>query len=127
MPVLHRDLETHSLVKLKNAGHWCYAAHPTTRVLCYAFAVDDAPVQLWVPGRKIPEEFAQAAHNPDWLVVAHNDAFESAIEELVLAPKFNWPLVPLVRHRCTQATSLASAMPGKLETVAKALDLLQQK
>jgi hypothetical protein len=96
-------------------------------VLCYAFAVDDAPVQLWLPGQKIPEEFVQAAQNPDWLVVAHNDAFESAIEELVLAPRFNWPLIPLARHRCTQAISLASAMPGKLETVAEALNLLQKK
>jgi DNA polymerase len=127
MPVLHRDLETYSVVKLKDAGHWCYAANPATRVLCYAFAVDDAPVQLWVPGQPIPVEFVEAAHNPEWLVVAHNDAFESAIEELVLGPQFNWPLVPLVRHRCTLATSLASARPGTLEKVAEALDLPQKK
>jgi DNA polymerase len=127
MPVLHRDLETYSVVKLKDAGHWRYAADPTTRVLCYAFAVDDDPVQLWTPGQKIPEEFVEAGHNPDWLVVAHNDAFESAIEELVLAPQLGWPLIPRVQHRCSQAVSLASAMPGALEKVADALDLPQKK
>jgi DNA polymerase len=127
MPVLHRDLETFSAVKLKDAGHWRYAADPTTRVLCYAFAVDDGPVELWTPGQNVPEQFVEAAHNPDWLVVAHNDAFEFAIEELVLAPRFNWPLIPLVQHRCTQAISLANAMPGALEKVANALDLSQKK
>jgi hypothetical protein len=48
--VLHRDYETRSLVALKSVGVNQYAADPSTKVICVAFAVDDDPVQLWRPG-----------------------------------------------------------------------------
>src|SRR5262249_7666089 len=78
------------------------------------------PVAIWTPGQPIPEVFIAAAGNPDWLIVAHNDAFESAIEERILAPRYNWPLVPIERHRCTMAAALAAALPGKLDAAAAA-------
>jgi len=84
-------------------------------------------VQLWTPGQPTPTEFIEAARNPDWLICAHNDFFESVIEELILAPQFGWPLIPLAHHRCTMAMALAAALPGKLESVAKVLALPQQK
>jgi DNA polymerase len=90
-------------------------------VLCCAFAVDDEPVQLWVPGNPIPPEFLEAARDPGWVIIAHNDQFETAIEELVLHPRFGWPLVPIERHRCTMAACLASALPGGLDKAAVAL------
>jgi DNA polymerase len=95
--------------------------------LCVAFAVDDAPVQLWTPGQPIPKEFVEAARDPSWHVCAHNDGFESSIEELVLAPRFGWPLVPLDRHQCTAARCCANALPRELEKVAKVLELPHQK
>jgi DNA polymerase len=127
MPVLHRDIETDSDLDLRESGAWRYAADPSTTIVCIAFAVDDGPVRLWLPGQPIPSEFYEAARNPDWLVCAHNDFFESAIEERILAPQLGWPLVPLARHRCTLSMTLAAALPGKLESVAKALALPQQK
>src|SRR5215831_6187780 len=69
---------------------------------------------------------ATAAGN-DASDLAHNDAFERAIEELILCPRYAWPLVPLARHRCTMALALAAALPAKLETVAAALRLPFQK
>jgi DNA polymerase len=127
MPVLHRDLESRSEINLKAAGAWRYAAGATTEVLCVAYAVDDAPVQLWIPGQPIPKEFVEAAQDPSWHVSAHSDAFESAIEELVLAPRFGWPLVPPERHRCTAAMCCANALPRELEKVAEVLRLPHQK
>ena len=84
--VLHRDYETRSRVDLKKVGAAKYAADPSTEVLCVAYAVDDGPVQLWRPGDPVPAEFIEAAANPSWVVAAHNDAFESAIEQHVLRP-----------------------------------------
>jgi DNA polymerase len=119
--LLHRDFETFSTIDLKAVGPWRYAAEPTTGVWCVGYAVDDVPPEIWVPGWPIPAAFIEAARDPDWLVVAHNDMFERAIEEQILAPRYGWPLVPIERHRCTMASALAAALPGKLDSAAEAL------
>ena len=125
--ILVRDFETRSAASLKLCGAWRYAADPTTEVLCVGFAVDDGPVQMWIPGQPVPAQFHTAATDPAWRVVAHNDQFESAIEQRVLAPRYDWPLVPIERHICTMATALAAALPGALENAAAALGLPYQK
>ena len=125
--VLHRDYETRSRADLKKVGAHKYAADPSTEVLCVAYAVDDGPVQLWLSGNPIPAEFFEAAANPSWGVAAHNDAFETAIEQHVLHPRFGWPLVPLERHLCTMAMCLALGLPAKLSAAADALELENRK
>ena len=85
--VLHRDYETRSTALLKAVGTHRYAADPSTEILCVAYAVDDDPVQLWIPGNPVPPEFIEAAHNPRWVLAAHGDHFETAIEQHVLAPR----------------------------------------
>jgi len=125
--VLHRDIETRSRARLDLVGTWRYAADPTTEVLCVGYAVDDAPVQIWTPDQPVPEEFIEAARRPDWLVAAHNDQFESAIEQRLLRPRYGWPLVRLERHRCTLAMARAAGLPGALENAALALGLPYQK
>jgi DNA polymerase bacteriophage-type len=125
--VLHRDYETRSQVRLQSLGVHRYAADPGTEVLCCAYAIDDEPVQLWTCGDGVPPEFIEAASDPNWIVAAHNDAFETAIEQHVLAPRFGWPLIPLERHRCTMAMALAAGLPGRLSAVADALELSSRK
>ena len=120
--VLHRDIETRSTLDLTNVGAWRYASDPSTDVWCVAYAVDDDPVQLWIPGQPVPEEFHAAARD-HWWIIAHNNAFERGIEEHILAPRYDWPIVPIERHACTMAMALANALPAKLETVAEVLDL----
>ena len=44
-----------------------------------------------------------------------------------LRPRFGWPLIPIERQRCTMAMALALSLPAKLETVARALELRNQK
>jgi DNA polymerase len=127
MPVLFRDYETRSTLDLTKVGAWKYAGDVSTDVWCVAYAVDDGPVKTWLPGQPIPEEFQIAATDPDWVVVAHNDSFERAIEERILGPRYGWPLIPIERHRCTMAMALAAALPAKLEMVAAALSLPFQK
>ena len=66
---LHRDYETRSNANLPKVGVDKYAADPSTEVLCAAYAVDDGPVQLWLPGREpIPAEFIEAERDLSWEV-----------------------------------------------------------
>jgi DNA polymerase len=125
--VLHRDYETRSRISLKLAGAHRYAADSSTEVLCAAYAVDDDPVRLWIPGDPMPSEITEAASDSSWCTCAHGDHFESAIEQYVLAPRHGWPLVPLERHRCTMAMSLAAGLPARLDKVAVALELTNRK
>jgi DNA polymerase len=125
--VLHRDYETRSRIILKLVGAHRYAADPSTEVLCCAYAVGDDPVQLWRPGDPVPLEFIEAASNPMWIVAAHGDHFETAIEQHVLAPCFGWPIIPIERHRCTMAKALAAGLPARLSAVADALELANRK
>src|SRR5262245_2098725 len=112
MALLIRDIETRSAVDLKVVGAHRYAADPTTQVQCVVYAVDEDPAEIWIPGQPIPPPFVEAARDSSWSIVAHNDAFERAIEERILHPQFGWPLAPLAQHRCTMAMALAAALPG---------------
>src|SRR5262245_23096817 len=127
MQTLHRDVETRSTLDLRDVGAWRYSLHPTTDVWCVAFAINDEPIKLWVPGDPVPAEFVEAAQNQDWFVSSFNNQFERLIERHILAPRYGFPLVPIERHRCTQAAALALALPAKLETVAPVLKLDAQK
>jgi DNA polymerase len=125
--VMFRDYETRSRLDLRKVGAHKYAAHPSTEVICCAYAVDDGPVQLWIAGDPKPVEIVEAARNPDWRVVAHSDEFESAIERHIMGPRYSWPLVPIERHICTEALCLSVALPAKLSAAADALALANRK
>ena len=127
MPTPFRDYETRSTRNLKRVGSWKYAIDPTTDVWCCAYAVDDGEIQLWLPGDAVPAEFVEAANNPDWVTSAFNDAFERHIEQHIMGPRYGWPIIPLERHRCTQAAGLALALPASLQGVASALTIEHQK
>lgn len=127
MPTLHRDYETKSTVDLPKTGVHVYAEHPTTDVWCMAYAVDDEPVKLWIPGQPCPSEFIACATEPGWIAVAHNDQFESTIEAYVMGPRYGWPIIPQDRHRCTMTEAYAMALPGSLENAAAALGIGDRK
>jgi DNA polymerase len=125
--LLHRDYEGRGVLSLPKVGAHRYAADARTQILCCAYAVDNEPVKLWMPGDAIPAEFREAADNPSWLAVAHNAGFEMAVETSLLAPRYGWPLIPLSRQRCTLAMASALALPSKLEKLADVLELAQRK
>jgi DNA polymerase len=125
--VLHRDYETRSRVILKTVGTYKYAFDSSTTVLCCAYAIDEEPVRLWTPDDPVPAEFMEAATNPSWIVAAHGDHFETAIEQHILAPRYHWPVIPIERHRCTQAMCLTLGLPARLSAAANALELCNRK
>jgi DNA polymerase len=127
MRVLVRDYETRSTLDLRRVGAWRYSRHASTDVWCCAYAVDDGEIKLWLPGDPVPAEFTEAAANPDYLVVAFNDGFERVIEQHIMSPRYGWPLVPIERHRCLQASALSLALPASLDGAAQALGLEHKK
>ena len=46
MNKLHIDFETRSELDIKKVGAYKYAKHPSTEILCMAYAIDDEPVQI---------------------------------------------------------------------------------
>jgi DNA polymerase len=127
MPILIRDAETRSVLDLEMVGAWRYSMHPSTDVLLYSYCIDDGPIQTWRRGDPPPQEFIQAATEPDWLVGAFNEGFERALELNILGPRYGFPRIPDDRRRCLQMSALTQALPAKLERTATALNLNLQK
>jgi DNA polymerase bacteriophage-type len=128
--ILHRDYETRSerLLKGKNAvDTYTYARHSSTQVLCCGFAVDDQPVQLWLPGDPVPLEFLEAENNPSWRAIAHSVQFEMAIERYILAPRYDFPVIAVEKNICTQAVAQSLSLPASLGLLAEALELAHRK
>jgi DNA polymerase bacteriophage-type len=127
MDALVRDIETRSKVDLTEVGTHIYAAHPSTVIMCVAYAVNNEPVKIWHPGEPVPKAFVRAANGAKWDVVAHNAAFEIEIERVILGPRHGFPLAPIEQQVCTMALAHAMALPGRLERIAKACNLEHQK
>src|SRR5262245_23341381 len=125
--ILHRDIETRSRVALKIVGAQRYAADPSTEILCICYAANNDPIKVWRPGDRTPSEFVLAAQNPNWIAVAHNAAFEIAIEKSILSTRYGFPTIPIERQRCTQAACLSLGLPAKLSAAADALELSHRK
>jgi DNA polymerase len=127
MPTLIRDYETRSALDLPEVGAWRYMTDPSTDVWCCAYCVENGEIKLWKRGDPTPDEFIEAARDPTWIVAAFNDGFDRLVEQHIMGPRYGWPLVPIERHRCLQAATLALALPPDLKTVAKVLGLANQK
>jgi DNA polymerase len=121
------DIETRSAADLRKVGAHHYAADPSTDVWCAAYAVDDNPVQLWLPDDPVPAGIIEAAADPDCKWAAHNCGFERPVLRHILTPRYGWPEIPVERWRDTQAMALALALPSALAKLAKVLGLKHQK
>jgi DNA polymerase len=124
MPTLYLDIESRSKISLKNCGSFRYCADPSTEPLFLCWAVDDGDVYTWRQGDPVLAPFFAAAADPaDWDVVAHNYFFELPFCELILAPRFGFPIISLEAWHCTMRLALANAHPAELGLLAQALGL----
>ena len=122
----HLDFETRSAADLRKTGLYVYAEHPTTDVWCACYSIGDGPVQTWVPGDPPPEDL-MAVFAGDGLVFSHNYAFEGAIIEHIMAPRYGWTIPKIENARCTAAMAAAMALPRDLAGAAIAMGLEEQK
>lgn len=112
--MIYIDFETRSKCDLKKAGAWAYSQHPSTEVLCMAYAVDDGEVELWTPEDVPPPLLEGHLHE------AHNAFFELAIWTNIL----KWPAV---EWSCSAAKCAAHSLPRALDKAGAALGLDVQK
>lgn len=129
MQELSIDIETYSDVDLTKAGVYAYAASPAFKILLFAYAFDDEPVQIvdLEHGEEIPDNVLKALANPRIKKTAYNANFEL----VCLAAEFDWKIGYLMawvnQWQCTMVAAAELGLPGKLEDVAKALKIPQQK
>lgn len=142
------DFETRSYADLRKVGAWVYSEHPTTDVICFCWAVDDGPIQSWVPlwtqlnkhahlsaeSKNIFREQSEEVNQQMiecWekyiaeghLFEAHSVPFEYSIWKNVMVPRYGWPEIPDDRWRDSMATACYYALPPALDKLCKVLGL----
>lgn len=128
MSMLHLDFETRSVLDLKKVGVYKYAEHPSTEVMCMAWAVDDEPVRVWdareglatFPPEVLRAMTVRGVRVSTFTMHAWNAAFEREISRTVLPRQLGIARFTAVPRpwRCTMAQAFAMGLPGKLERCA---------
>lgn len=120
LKILFLDTETRSRVDI-SAGTDRYTRAAECIIVTYAFAT--GPAKIWFPRvDSIPTDLAMALDDHEFLIVAHNAAFDRLIlaramhRTLPASRTFN-RAIPLVRWRCTMADANAHGLPGSLESL----------
>ena len=117
--ILHLDIETFSECDLKSSGVYRYAEHPSTELLCLAYAFDEDEVKLWKSG-PLPEELCEHVRNGGE-IRAHNAQFERVVLNGTAGKKAGFPEIRIEQTVCTAAKMSAAGLPRSLEMAAKAL------
>lgn len=121
---LHIDIEVFSEADLPRVGVHRYARDPSTRVLCIAWALGDAAVQVvdLHHGEALPQRLVDALADGRVEKWAHNAQFERA----VLSQAWIDP-GPASAWRCTMVGAMSLGLPGGLDDAARELGLQQRK
>jgi len=118
MTVLWLDYETRSECDLPSKGSYNYSQHPTTKMLCAAYAFDDEDVRLWwaheAPPLRLVEYFKSGG-----LIYCHNSSFDRLITWYVVCADYKLAEPALERWYCTAAQARANCAPGSLEDVGR--------
>lgn len=122
---LHIDFETRSTIDLKEVGIDVYSRHPDTSVWCMGYTFD-GDIGIWTPGDPFPDILDETDIEED-IIYAHNAAFELAIWNNIMTPRYGWPELKVSQTRCTMAMAYAMALPGGLEKAAAAVGISEQK
>ena len=114
---LHIDIETFSDADIK-AGVYKYVDAPLFRILLFAYAYDDGPVQVLdlAQGEDLPQQLIDDLTDPRVLKTAFNAQFERvALDRSLDAKTGPW--------ECTMIHAWELGISGSLDTVGKRLGL----
>ena len=118
---LSGDFETTSRGSLPQIGAHKYARLASTRILCFAYAIEEDEPALWFPtSQPPPDDLVEAARAPDLEFRAWNAAFEFNVWN-ACAVQHHLPALPIERFHCTMAQALVWGVPPRLEQAAIAL------
>ncbi len=123
---LHQDYETFSLADLKKVGAYHYARHPSTEILCAAFALDDQPPMLWHPAMSDRElaaidPYFDALENPEIPIYAFNAQFEITIGESLMEKTWGIKAPDIHRYHCIQSIARRANLPASLDKLSEVL------
>jgi DNA polymerase len=118
MSVLWLDYETKSKCDLPSKGSYNYSQHPSTQMICAAYAFDDEDVQLWWSHEPVPTRLADY-FKYGGQIRCHNAGFDRLITWYVVCPDYKLPEPALDRWYCTAAQARANCSPGSLEDVGR--------
>jgi len=132
MPIktLHLDFETYSLADLKEVGIDNYAKHPSTGISMLGWACDEEEVDIWLPHRgPMPAKLRDALATPSVIKIAWNASFEYNIINRIVGPRYITPefYIPMSQFRDPTIMAHNISLPGKLEKVARILNMAEQK
>ncbi len=128
------DFETQSEANLPKCGAWEYSVHKTTRVMCFAVKLSDAPKVFlfdWyfmqTPWAKLPDPFKTSwlakIHDDHYVFSAHNAYFEQVIYKNILVARLGWPEIAINKWRCNAVKVASHALPRKLGNAAEVLQV----
>jgi DNA polymerase len=124
MRTLAIDIETFSDVDLIKSGVYAYTASPHFEILLFAYAFDDAEVQIvdLASGEKLPNEIITSLTDVNIIKTAFNAQFERTCLSKYLNQKLSsnsW--------QCTAVQAASLGLPLSLDGVSKVLGLAEQK
>lgn len=125
----HLDFETQSTTNLLTQGMYRYAEDPNTSPLGFRYRIGlSGPIGEWRPFWRDPVDLLDHVANGG-MVTAHNAAFERAIWNRVIRPRYcpHWPELRVEQQDCTMARAAAIALPQALEKLGPALHMRVQK
>lgn len=119
---LNVDIETYSDVSLSDCGVYKYVESPAFKILLFAYAFDDEPVEVidLANGEQLPERVAAALTTHRITKTAFNAQFERVcINKYFGIESVNWD--------CTQVLAARLGFTGNLATVGIAVGIDQDK
>ena len=116
--ILWLDYESRSECDLLAKGSFNYAQHPSTKMICAAYAFDDEDVQLWWAHEPVPLRLAEY-FKLGGQICCHNEEFDRLLTWYVVCPDYGLAEPALERWYCTAAQARATCAPGSLEDVGR--------
>ena len=128
MRKLHIDFEARSEVDLKLVGAYKYAAHPSTEILCMAYAIDDRPTKIIKYGGDftVIYDYMQMVMDGEMVCTAFNAFFERCIFKFKMQDYFVGFEKPEY-WQCTMAKACQAGMTGSLDVVCQLLKMKDVK
>jgi DNA polymerase len=124
---LSGDFETTSTGSLPQIGAHKYARLPSTRILCFAYAIEEDDPVVWFPTLgPPPADLIETARDPELEFRAWNAPFEFNIWN-ICAVRHGLPPLGIERFHCTMAQALVWGVPARLEQAAFVLRTAMQK
>ena len=132
MTQLILDTETYSESDITVEGGFKYTTDPSTELTCMSYKIDSERTKLWYArkDKDIPNDLYNAVMDcslGQGKALAFNATFDMRVWNLIVAPTFNVPEIPLENWIDIQAVCARFKLPQNLKNAGVALGCLTEK